>query len=309
MRGMLRIAVVVGGIVLAGCSGGGGSGAATSPGGAASEPGGPRIVSTVPAATLNLVEIGAADRLVGVTRYDVLYLPAAQQGLPVVGDYETMDLERLVKLHPTAVVVQTAAARMSGRLRELAAAHQMEVVNIQLNTLDDLWRTVAVLGRISGRQAEAERAIWEAQGQLAEIRRETAAEKPVRVLYALSEDPVMIAGGKTFLDEMLTAAGGENVGASVGEGYPMVGSETLVKLNPEVLLVNLAGQPAEKANDPRLEKWYRLPMDAARNHRVHLVTEGNSVMASLDVGEQVRRLAAVLHGHDYPTSPATEAAR
>ena len=45
---------------------------------------GPRIVSVVPAATLNLVLIGAADRLVGVTKYDQDILPEAQKNLAVV---------------------------------------------------------------------------------------------------------------------------------------------------------------------------------------------------------------------------------
>ena len=71
----------------------------------------PRIVSTVPAATLNLVLIGAADRLVGVSKYDLLYLPQNKRDLPVVGDYETMNYEQLVKLHPSALVIQTAESR------------------------------------------------------------------------------------------------------------------------------------------------------------------------------------------------------
>ena len=74
---------------------------------AAEQPARPRIVSTVPAATLNLVLIGAADELVGVSKYDVSYLPAAQKNLPVVGDYETMNYEELVKLKPTVLVIQT----------------------------------------------------------------------------------------------------------------------------------------------------------------------------------------------------------
>src|SRR4051812_14729778 len=82
---------------------------------------GPRIVSTVPAATLNLVLIGAADRLVGVSKYDVLYLPPDKQNLPVVGDYNTLNYEQLVKLHPTTLVIQMAETRIEPKLRQVAA--------------------------------------------------------------------------------------------------------------------------------------------------------------------------------------------
>jgi vitamin B12 transport system substrate-binding protein len=253
-------------------------------------------VSTVPAATLNLVLIGGADRLVGVTKYDFLYLPEAQQKLPVVGDYETMNYELLVGLHPTAVVVQTNVAHLSPRMEELAKSHHFELVNIKLDHLSDLWETVHVLGKVAGKEEAADGAVARAQAELAAIEKENAGKKRVRVVYALSENPVMVVGGKTFVDEMLTAAGAENVGAGVADGYPIIGIEALAKLSPDVLLVSAAGQPEQVgAGDPRLEKWLRLPVPAAKNHRVYLVTEGNSLMASVEVPAHVRHLAEVIH--------------
>ncbi len=64
-----------------------------------------------------------------------------------------------MSLHPTAVVVQTTEARISERLRELAAADHFELVNIRMDTLEDLWGTAGTLGRISGREKEAEAAV------------------------------------------------------------------------------------------------------------------------------------------------------
>src|SRR3569833_655840 len=69
---------------------------------------GPRIISTVPAAALNIVLIGGVDALVGVSPYDTLYLPDDKKDLPAVGDYnlEKLNYEQLINLHPTALVVQ-----------------------------------------------------------------------------------------------------------------------------------------------------------------------------------------------------------
>src|SRR4051812_9436259 len=106
-------------LLLAACGSGTPTVPATSP--AASQAAGPRIVSTVPAATLNLVLIGAADRLVGVSKYDVLYLPPDKQNLPVVGDYNTLNYEQLVKLHPTTLIIQMAETRIEPKLRQVAA--------------------------------------------------------------------------------------------------------------------------------------------------------------------------------------------
>jgi ABC-type Fe3+-hydroxamate transport system substrate-binding protein len=309
MRAILRCVAAAGAVCLAACGEGGGGSAATTTA-PASEPSttqaGPRIVSTVPAATLNLTLIGAADRLVGVTKYDTLYLPPAQQDLPVVGDYETMNYERLVGLHPTAVIVQTDVARVSPRLTELAATHHIEIVNIKLDTLADLWETVRKIGKVAGKEAAAERAVTEAQAELAEIQKQNAGKKRVRVVYALSENPVMVVGGKTFVDEMLNIAGAENVGATVGDGWPMIGTEALAKLAPEVLLVSAAGQPPQVggSNDPRVEKWLRLPMPASEKGRVYLITEGNSLMASVEAPAHVRRLAELIHAGEPAATQA-----
>jgi iron complex transport system substrate-binding protein len=255
----------------------------------------PRIVSTVPAATLNLVRIGGADKLVGVTKYDQLYLPKEQQDLPVVGDYETMNLERLVSLKPTAVIVQTAELRMSAQLKAVAVANHIEIVNVKLDTVADLWTTVKALGKVSGREKAAEKAIAEAQAELKKIAEENKGKPRVKVVYIIGRNPYFVAGGGTFLDEMITLAGGENVAAKVGEIYPVIGNELMAKLAPEVVLVSAVDEQEQQRDDPRLAALKQLPIPAAKSGRIYLVTDGYSLMASVEIGKQVRMLTEMMH--------------
>ena len=216
---------------------------------------GPRIVSMVPAATLNLVLMGAADHLVGVTKYDRLYLPDNEKDLPVVGDYEMLDYEQLVKLKPTVLVIQKAEARIEPRLRETAAAQHFELVNVQLETIDDIWATARQLGRAAGKGQAAERAILLAQAQLKEVAATYAGKPRPRVLYVMTAG--MVAGDKTIFGEMIELAGGKNVGAEVGRSYPEIGKEGVVKLSPDVLLIGAPDEPAQQPNDPRLASLAR----------------------------------------------------
>ena len=120
---------------------------------------GPRIISTVPAATEQLLQIGAADLLVGVSTYDAPILPPGKENLPVVGDYDTLDYELLVKLRPTALVVQMTPSHITSALQKIIADQHIELVNVKLDSLSDLYATAAALGRISGHQKEADSAI------------------------------------------------------------------------------------------------------------------------------------------------------
>ncbi len=162
----LRAAAVLFAVALAACGRDHGT-SAKSP---ATAPAGPRVVSTVPAATMNLMLINALDRVVGVSTYDQLFLPEEKRNLPVVGDYESMNYEQLVGLGPTALVIQQAPSRISPRLKEVAAAHHIELVNMTFNHVEDIWGSVRELGRISGHEKEAAEAIEKAQAELRELK-------------------------------------------------------------------------------------------------------------------------------------------
>lgn len=294
------LAVVAGAVFIGGCERSGeAQTAATTP--AATEVATqPRIVSMVPAATFNLVLIGGADRLVGVTKYDATFLPDEEKSLPIVGDYETMNLERLVDLHPTAVVVQMSAARLPEGLRSVAASHHIEIVNLKLDNVADMWAAVQELGRISGREKQADEMIDAGKKDLAAIGEEMKNKPRVKVAYIVGKDPLYVAGGKTFLDEMVRLAGGDNVGAKVGDFYPVVGKEMLADLQPEVLLVSAPDEPEQVGGDPRVESYLKLPVPAAKDKRVWLVTDGNSLIASVDLAKHVRKLAELLHRDEMP---------
>jgi iron complex transport system substrate-binding protein len=294
-------------ILLAGCGrspGDGGGAAATSTAPATSQAGGARIISTVPAATLNLVLIGAADTLVGVTKYDQENLPDKQKKLPPVGDYQTMNYEALVQLRPTALVLQTAEHRIEPRLRDMAERYHFALVNIKLDTVADMFATVERLGKVSGHEAEAQRKIEQAKAELAEIAKAVGPRKKPRVLYVVGSNPLYIVGGHTFLDEMITAAGGENVGAKVGDLWPTIGQEALVQLSPEVILVGSPGEAGLAVGDPRTEPYRRLPVPAARSGRVFIVNDFNGQQASVEIGRQVRALAQLIYAGTAEGAPA-----
>lgn len=265
--------------------------ASTAPGG-----GGPRIVCTVPAATLNLVRIGAVDSLVGVSKFDTIFLPEAKQNLPVVGDYGSLNYERLVELKPSVVVIQTAEPRIPARLKDLAAQQHFEIINVKLENTSDLWDMVQTLGKISGHASDAETAVAGAKQELANIAEQYKDQKHPRVVYVIS-DSLMIVGGETILNEMLMMAGGTNAGAEVGNGFPTISMETLVKLNPDVLLIGKPDEPPQRKgmSDPRLDNWMRLDVPAVRNKHVYLVTDGDIHMASVQLPRHVRMLAELIH--------------
>ena len=237
------------------------------PGEVSAEKARPRLVSGVPAGTLILVQLGAVRDLVGVSTYDKLVLQEELRDLPVVGDYMTLNFETLLAQRPTGLVMQMADERLSPRLKEVTDENKITLVNIRLDSVEDVYASTRKLGVIARRSRTAEYEIARVKGQLAAIGRRTAKVGKKKVIYIIGKSPIWIVGSERFLDEMITLAGGENLGRKVGRDFPQITGETLVTLAPEVLLIAAPGEPAPRQlndpTDPRIAAWLDLDIPAA----------------------------------------------
>ena len=256
-----------------------------------------RIACTVPAATQILVQLGAARDLVGVSSFDRPLLPPPLQSLPIVGNYLHLDYETLLNLQPTVLVVQMAPTRLPLSLTHFARRNRIALVNVRLNTLHQLYASARLLGSVTGMTARAARMIADAQARLADIHRRYALGSHPRVVFLISTQPLMAVGKKTFLDQLIRVAGGNNVGEKLGSGYPALTRETLVDLKPQILLIGLPGEPAATGSaDPRIAPWLALPVPAAQNHQVYLVTGGRSQMPTLQLYKTAALFGRLIHG-------------
>jgi iron complex transport system substrate-binding protein len=177
---------------------------------------------------------------------------------------------------------------------------------MQFENVEDIWASAAALGKASGRSTEAQNAIQAAQRDLRDLAVDFKDAPHPKVLYLVDSREMFITGSHTYIDQMITLAGGTNAGADAGTGYVSVSRETMVKLVPDVFLIGAPDEIGAMDNDPRLAPWMTLPVPAARNKRIYLVTDGNSLMPSLNIAKNVRQLASLIHRADpLPEKPVT----
>jgi iron complex transport system substrate-binding protein len=216
----------------------------------------PTVASLSPAGTDIIVAIGAQDHLVAVSNYD-LGKPAVS-GLPAAGDYLTVDWERLASLRPDVLVVQVREAAAPAGFKDRAAGLGIRPVYIHIDDLADIATSAGTVGAAidePARAAVAERALRE---KLAAVARSVAGRPRVRTLVMTDEVGAGAAGPGTFLDEILTIAGGANAAAGEGAGYPGVDREKIIALAPEAVLHLLPDKPERTVEDAR-RFWASLP--------------------------------------------------
>lgn len=249
------------------------------------------VASLSPAATEILIGMGAGDLLVAVSNYD----PAREstKKLPRVGDYQSTDWERLSQLRPGVMVTQFAADRLPEGLVQKSRDLGIELVNVPITRLADIYSAEKSLGRAIGKPEMGESAAQKLKAQLDAVAAKSAGRK-VRALIVIDEAGRGVVGRDNYLNDILEIAGGENVIEPGKSPYPSIDPEMLVKLDPEVifqLLPDASPQVLGKAK----ELWAGMPgLSAVKSGRVLIFNEAFFIQPSQHVGELAEKFSAAL---------------
>ncbi len=180
-----------------------------------------RIVSLVPSDTYSLVRLGAADRIVGRTRYCVA--PAeALADIPEVGGTKDADIEKIAELKPDLIIANQEENSRTDILKLDALGLRVLVSFPQTvsSGLAHLARLARALGEDRGAEP-ARGAIAAAYHAHREAVALTGAARPVRVFCPIWMDPLMTIHGATFISDVLALVGADNVFAQRERRYPL----------------------------------------------------------------------------------------
>jgi iron complex transport system substrate-binding protein len=168
------------------------------------------------------------------------------------------------------------------------------VVTLTLRNFAGIQESMRRLGAITGRTAEARRAVAEMRRVADCVGARTRAAKKPRVLFAYQLAPVVSAGKGTFTTELLAMAGADSITADVAQSYPRLSNESVVAEGPEVIVIS-SMNPAADAEQSRnwLSRWPGIP--AVKNRRVHLIDSTNVDRPSQRVVHGLTLLARTIH--------------
>ena len=195
-----------------------------------------RIISLAPGNTEILFALGLDSRIVGVTRY--CNYPKAAAKKTKVGD-QTTSIEKVISLKPDLVL---AHGTINDQAVKSLEAHGIRVVAIDPKTLDQVASDILLVGRIANREAQAKKVAGRISSTKALLKKKTAGIKTrPKVLVAVQADPLWAAGPKTFVDEMISLAGGVNVASDAKPGFNQFSAEAAVWRNPNVIIGTYKG--------------------------------------------------------------------
>jgi ABC-type Fe3+-hydroxamate transport system substrate-binding protein/adenosylcobinamide amidohydrolase len=257
-----------------------------------------RVVSIVPSVTEILFRIGAGDAVAGVTYHDV-YPPAAAEK-PVVGGFFAPSLERIDALQPDVLFVADLHASV---IAAYAGRDRPQLIELPLNSFEELFEAIRLLGRLFWQEAAAAALIREIEADLSHTRQKTAAIPATgrrRVLRLMGRDQVMTPGADSFQNEMIRRAGG------IPPDFGQTGSVVPVSLaqwqafNPQVVY-GCGGDRQAAAKLFDRPGWREV--DAVKNGRLIYFPCDLTCRMATRSGYFVSCLAARIYADEYAELP------
>ncbi len=251
-----------------------------------------RIVSLSPGNTEIVFALGLGERVVGVTDY--CNYPSEALAKEKVGGFSDPNVEVILTLKPDLVLAGSMHEEVVAQLEERA----IPVLVMEPETVSQVYEAIRLIGTAAGVKEKAETVASGLEQQINGVQEKLAAltdDEKVTVYYELWYDPPMTVGNRTFIHEVITAAGGKNVFADIEDDYPTVSSEAVAEKNPRVILYPDDHGTAEMV----LEQYYARPgwsgIAALKDERIYRVDSDPFNRPGPRMGQAIQKVAALLY--------------
>ena len=192
-----------------------------------------RVVTLSPSAAQIMWEIGARQKVVGVTKY-ADYLEGVETRTVVSTGEAMVSNERVVALEPDLVLAPHVTPNAT--VEKLRDAGLTVYYFPAARTIEDVYDKVRTVGRLTGECAGAEATVAWMQERIGVVGEAVKGQARPDVLYHFYG---YTAGKGTFIDEIIQTAGGNNIATDVNiSWYQPINAEVVVEQDPDWIILN-----------------------------------------------------------------------
>lgn len=247
------------------------------------------IVALSPSAAEILFTIGAGDQVSAVSEFTDF--PEAAKAKPVVGGFDgkTLSLETIMSFKPDLVYITEG---MHNFLIATLEANGIAYYVSKGDSIASVETEILEVGKITGHEKEAAKVV---DGMEKKLKKAAASahkgSAAVKVYWEVWNAPYMSAGATSFINDVIKAAGGENIFADLTDAYPMVSEESIISRQPAVILIPASTGMAADAVGLR-NGWADIP--AVKGGRVFVVDDNVYTRPGPRVADVVLELSELL---------------
>ncbi|MBL7925874.1 MAG: ABC transporter substrate-binding protein [Bacteroidia bacterium] len=191
-----------------------------------------RIISLVPSQTALLHYLGLEDEVVGITKF-CIHPHVWFKTKTRIGGTKQYNFDKIAALQPD-LIIANKEENDKNSLERLMQTYKVWVSDIY--NLKDALQMISNIGNLVNKESKAQLLISKIETAFNQIKKPKT-DKPLKVLYVIWHNPIMVAASHTFIDSMLHHCGFDNAAAAY-QRYVTPEIQTL-----QVDLVMLSSEP------------------------------------------------------------------
>lgn len=262
-----------------------------------------RIISISPNVTEILYGVGAWPQVIAVSQF--CSYPDDVKNKPRVSGWDRTNLEQLTVLKPDLVIgVEAQAPFLQDKLNGLG----IRSLFVKSETLNDVYKSIDAIGIISGHEQQAALLSAKTQAEIEVVRKAVDGRQQLKVLCVVDRVPGTIrelytATHGSYLDELITIAGGQSIAPPAEHGWGKITKEAAVSLNPEVIIDMIQSSKGDFGEDP-IAVWQELSMvRAVQDKRIYSLADPFVIHPSQFVGHTAQVFARAIHPEAFSNGP------
>jgi iron complex transport system substrate-binding protein len=245
-----------------------------------------RIIALSPSVVEIAYEIGAQGAVVGISSY-ADYPPRAKTEKPVVGGVVDVDVEKVIALDPD-VIISNPSVMARERLEPLG----FELVFLPDQTLEEIAASFISVGVYAGKPDSGRALATRFTESVSAAKRRSSGRASLKAVAVIGYEPLWVAGGEGFLNELLEAAGFTNAAGAVKKDFYAADFERILAAAPDVIIdLTLEGPGDEAARGNVKAFWNRFQsIPAVKSGRIEFI---DSDLLTIPGPRLVKGLAAL----------------
>lgn len=194
-----------------------------------------KIASLSPNLTEMVFLLGQGHRLAGRSVH--CDYPKEARKIQVVGSFGKPYLEPLIASGAKILITSTVRGSDDEVMLKKAGIRRIVIPD---SSFEQYFSALKTLGDLLDCRDQAQEEIAKAKKMLEQIRKETEKipkEKKPTVLVMISTAPVITAGKKSFINDMIQLAGGRNIAENVDQDYFSCSPEWIMIHQPDIIIL------------------------------------------------------------------------
>ena len=227
-----------------------------------------RIVTLSPSVNEIIFALGEGENIVANTQHSDF--PLESKSIKKIGGYNSISLEKILKVNPTVVVGQDYDEKLNSNLKALG----ITTLSYKTNTISLIKNTINELGIFFKQEEKAKELNTNIDNAMTSL---TGIVKDKKILIIISpkdslSNQIFVSGNHIYFEDVIIASGNKNAYFSNSTAQPVVNTEKIIGMNPDIIILLAPFLEDDlKAQTKLINTWKELPVNASKDDNIYTI--------------------------------------